>query len=527
MLNALIVGSGPAAAAVALALARRPDVRVTVIDVGLRLESERQMALDLLSTVAPDRWRPDELRLVSTEPLMPDVQGLPQKRSYGSDFPFRDVGQMASVRTGNDVQRSMISAAYGGFSNVWGAQLMPYTNATFDAWPIDGADMGRHYRAVLDHVPLAGEGDDLARLFPLIGSPRPLPALSQRSVRVLDAYDRHRTALNRLGITVGKARLAFEPSRCARCGLCMTGCPYGLIYSASQTFDQLRRWGRVIYHAGLLAQTVEEKGERVLVRATDVGTGEQRRFEADRLYIACGALGSTRLVLGSLGIFDKEFTLAESAQFTLPALSSRPVADPRNERQFTLNQFNMIVALDERGLEVSQLHFYTYDPAFIKAMPKLFRAEIVLGRILERLTVAVGYLPSWASPRLRVQARPAAAGGLPDLHISRERPDWRHNPMLRRVLRKVLRAAPHLDLYPVIPRMILAGGGKSYHFGGSFPHTANPGTLASSDRLGRVGPWKRVHLVDAAVFPTVAATTFTFTIMANAHRIATESLELA
>jgi choline dehydrogenase-like flavoprotein len=31
-----------------------------------------------------------------------------------------------------------------------------------------------------------------------------------------------------------------------------------------------------------------------------------------------------------------------------------------------------------------------------------------------------------------------------------------------------------------------------------------------------------VHLVDASVFPAVAATTFTLTIMANAHRIATE-----
>ena len=33
-----------------------------------------------------------------------------------------------------------------------------------------------------------------------------------------------------------------------------------------------------------------------------------------------------------------------------------------------------------------------------------------------------------------------------------------------------------------------------------------------------------IHLVDASVFPTVPATTFTLTIMANAHRIASESL---
>ena len=53
---------------------------------------------------------------------------------------------------------------------------------------------------------------------------------------------------------------------------------------------------------------------------------------------------------------------------------------------------------------------------------------------------------------------------------------------------------------------------------------AKPFGEFSSDLLGRVGPWRNVHLVDASVFPTVAATTFTLTIMANAHRIATEAL---
>jgi choline dehydrogenase-like flavoprotein len=42
--------------------------------------------------------------------------------------------------------------------------------------------------------------------------------------------------------------------------------------------------------------------------------------------------------------------------------------------------------------------------------------------------------------------------------------------------------------------------------------------------LGRVGSWQRIHLVDASVFPNVPAMTFGLTIMANAHRIAYETL---
>ena len=44
-----------------------------------------------------------------------------------------------------------------------------------------------------------------------------------------------------------------------------------------------------------------------------------------------------------------------------------------------------------------------------------------------------------------------------------------------------------------------------------------------SDTLGRPLGWERIHLVDASVFPTIPAATITYTVMANAHRIATSA----
>ena len=43
----------------------------------------------------------------------------------------------------------------------------------------------------------------------------------------------------------------------------MTGCPYGLIYSAAQTFDALRRAGRVTFNGGFLALKIIEEANRV------------------------------------------------------------------------------------------------------------------------------------------------------------------------------------------------------------------------------------------------------------------------
>jgi hypothetical protein len=46
-----------------------------------------------------------------------------------------------------------------------------------------------------------------------------------------------------------------------------------------------------------------------------------------------------------------------------------------------------------------------------------------------------------------------------------------------------------------------------------------------TDTLGRLAEWRRIHMVDGAVLPSVAATTFTLSVMANAHRIAAQALD--
>ena len=223
----------------------------------------------------------------------------------------------------------MVSGAYGGFSNVWGAQIMPFSKRTFERWPITWADMEPHYRTALGEMTLAGEEDDLSELFPLMAPARPLPPAADRTERILARYRARRALVRSHGVTLGRARLAFRSDECTRCGLCMTGCPHQLIYSSSHTFDRLRAQKRITYRPDLLAVQLDEVdgGPHVLVQSTT--TGRLERMEADRIFVACGGIGTTRLVLGSLGAFDQAVYLQESVQFVMPTVSMRPVPDPR------------------------------------------------------------------------------------------------------------------------------------------------------------------------------------------------------
>jgi choline dehydrogenase-like flavoprotein len=529
MTRSLIVGSGPSAAGAAIALLNDPSQEVTVVDIGHQLDATRQDAIARMATTIPGLWEESDVAAIKRQPVGRRDKGLPQKRSYGSDYPFADVGQLHGVSSLGHANGSVVSGAYGGLSNVWGSQVMPFTPSTFADWPVDYAAMEPHYRAVLGAIPFAAEEDSLAENFPLLAGAHPLPPLSPRTTAILSGFARHQAAVQRLGVTVGRARLAFESSRCVRCGLCMTGCPYSLIYSAAQTFDRLRRERRLHYHDGLLATEVGQAGNIPYVVAKNLRSEAFERLEADRVYLGCGAVGTTRLVLSSLKVFNQDIVMGESAQFVVPMISQAPTPDPRAGREFTLNQFNMVVSLDEKALNVSQIHFYPHSDALVDALPASLRTSLgdpIAAQLLRRLTVGLGYLPSWESPALRVRITdPPATTGLPGILISGDEQPALANSMFRRVAWRMLKVAPKLDLWPLLPLAFLSAPGKSYHFGGSLPHRLSSvdGPL-TTDAQGRLRTWSRVHMIDASVFPTIPATTFTLTIMANAHRIATESI---
>jgi hypothetical protein len=406
---------------------------------------------------------------------------------------------------------------------------MVYSAGSFDDWPFPRSELESDYRAILSQIPYAAEEDDLAEYHPLWGGADHLPTLSENSAKILDAYERHRIQVRRHGVIVGKARLALRGEACVLCGLCMTGCPYSYVYSASQTFDQLIADKRITYDGGYVALRLGEDNDEAFVEARNVATGAIETLRADKVFVACGAIGTTRLVASSLDIYSEPIHFAESAQFVMPFASIRAHSAVTQDHSFTLNQFNMLLPFDEAGKDLVQIHGYPYNDAMDDAVPQILNApsmRSIRAMLLKRLTVGLGYLPSWWSSGFDVTLEtPTSKAELAPVHIAPSAHDsGQSSKRLRAVNARLLRVAPFLGVAPVLPMVSLSAPGKSYHFGGSFPHATNP-TGRESDVLGRVDAWHSIHLIDASVFPTVSATTFTLTIMANAHRIARRVLE--
>ena len=115
MTTALVVGSGPAAAGAVLALCRREDLKITVLDVGVGLDDTHQRIVDDLASSEPDGWDGSMVAAISQQPVDSKKPGLPEKRTFGSDYPFRNVGQLDGLTASANTTASFVSAAYGRF----------------------------------------------------------------------------------------------------------------------------------------------------------------------------------------------------------------------------------------------------------------------------------------------------------------------------------------------------------------------------------------------------------------------------
>jgi choline dehydrogenase-like flavoprotein len=273
--------------------------------------------------------------------------------------------------------------------------------------------------------------------------------------------------------------------------------------------------GAVDYRPGLYVDRLSEQREGVRIDFHALGRPQVGGdMLASRVFVACGSVSSTRLMLESMGRSHTVHRLIDSQYFMVPLVTLRAAHVGVATQGNTLAQ--VFLELEDRSVSAHTVHLqiYTFNDLMLAALAaRLPLSQITLERALQplfgRLLVAQGYLHSSESPGIALHLEPGRLRLVGEPGAAR----------VSRVVRRIATTGHLLGMFPIPGLVQLGSPGKSNHVGGSFPMRRTPGDL-ESDVLGRVRGFDRVHVVDASVFPSVPATTVTLTVMANAHRIA-------
>jgi choline dehydrogenase-like flavoprotein len=502
-----------------------------MLDAGVQLEKERLFSVSKVAETEFSDWN-QALLAPLKEGVEASPKGIPLKRLYGSDYPFRHVEQGYAIeKDGVDL---LPSFALGGFSTIWGAGMLPFHQSDISDWPVTAHDLAPHYKAVFDFLPCSATNDDLAPEFPIYASHFSPLKPSRQAAAFLEQAAKHREPLRNAGITVGGSRLAVSAEQggkpaCIYCGMCLYGCPHRLIYCSDSTIRAMQREPNFRYRPGVVVEHFHETGERVMVHGRDRASGERVQMEASRLFIAAGVVPTTAITLRSLDAVEREVTIQDSTYFLMPLLQARPARGVASERLHTLAQAFVVIKDSAICEEYLHLSIYAYNDLMEPALrmsggPAGKGLDAFWKRFAEHVLIGGGYLHSKHSPAIKLTLHDSPDGAPAKISL-RAAPSQEYKRKSAKLGWKLLKHARHLGVLPLVPFIRHSLPGRGFHCGGSFPMTKERREFAS-DTLGR--PWglTRVHLVDASCFPSVPATTVTLPAMANAHRIASEAARL-
>ena len=516
-----VIGSGPAGVACASALLAR-GANVLMLDAGIELEPDRAEVVRELSREKVADWQPAQIAKVHADSAV-NLRGLPHKKLFGSDFVYRESEGKIPWRGNDDALRP--SLALGGLSNVWGATMLPLRDEDISDWPIKSSDLDEHYRKVAQITGFAARRDALEELFPLHAEPVPLKP-SRQAALVMENLERRRDALRARGWHFGQSRLAVRAADsprgigCVYCGHCMTGCVYGCIFNSAYTVRELQQQKNFRYERDVIVTKLREDSGSVSIEGFHRQTGQALSFEASRVFLGAGVIPTAQILLRSQNAYDQPLMLRDSQYFLFPILLARRVRDVETEALQTLSQVFIELNNPQISRRPVHLQIYTYSDMIGGAVRRsLGPLKLFARHVQERLLVVQGYLHSDESSSIEMKLKRDGQKDFLQLEpkLNEETPR-----AIKRVMFELLKQFRAVGGVVVPPMLQIARPGRGFHCGGSIPMRERPATF-QSDCLGRPFGWSRVHVVDASVLPSVPSTTITFSVMANSHRIATQT----
>lgn len=437
----------------------------------------------------------------------------------------------------------LLSYARGGLAEAWTGGVYPWDDRDLEGWPFGTADLMPRYGEVARRIGVTGADDDLAPFLPVHDHLRPPLDLDGHAERLLARYRRRRSALNGRGVRLGHSRIAVlgedrDGRRgCGYLGRCLWGCPRGSIWVPSMTLAACRAHPEFEYRDGRYVEAFAYDADRrvraVVARPLEGGPAEE--IAVDALALAAGTISSTRIVLESIlrgeGRRPRAEGLMDNRQVLLPFVTPARLGAAREGAAYQYHQ--LCVGIEPDGDEpyvhgqVTTLTTALVHPVLGRIPTDLRTARALFRYVRGALGVVNVNLHDtrrsgnalWLEEGAGEGDRRPAGGGSTLRIAYAPAPD--EPARIRRAVSTIRGALRRLGAHVPPGAVHVRPMGASVHYSGTLPMSERAGPLTTSAR-GRSHDFANLWIVDGSTFPSLPAKNPTFTLMANAVRIAEE-----
>jgi choline dehydrogenase-like flavoprotein len=454
--------------------------------------------------------------------------GTPPSKSHVFDEPH-DFGYEAEGMV------PLFSFAQGGLAEAWTGGAYPFNDDELKEFPFQYSDIEPYYGEVASRIGLVGAADDLARFFPIHQNLLTPLRLDEHSEHLVAEYEKRKSYLNdKYKCYLGRSRVTAMSADtngrngCSYCGRCLWGCPTEALYTPSLTLRECLKHPNLTYVPNMFVSHFRYSSDgRVLsVIAESVDNERMHEFTADRFVLAAGTLSSSKIYLDSIFLETGEVVkltgLMDNRQILIPFLNLRRLGKAYDPNSYQYHQLAVGIE-SERPEEyihgqITTLKSATVHPIIQNVPFDLRTAMFVFRNVRAGLGVVNLNLHDRRRESSYVTLQPNSGNGRTKLAISYEPPP-NEDHVINRSLKTVKRFLWELGCI-VPPGMVhVRPMGASVHYSGTIPMSTEEAPHTAS-KYCRSHNFENLYFTDGTTFPFLPAKNVTFSLMANAVRLA-------
>ena len=461
-----------------------------------------------------------------------EIYGFPPNKLYI----FKQPPGFSETSTGFE---PLFSFAQGGLAQAWTGGSYPFDENDMKSFPISYKDLEPYYGEVAERIGVIGVEDDLSRFYPLHKNLLPGLQLDEHSQMLADNYEKKKERLNRkLGVYMGRNRTAVLSvdkngrKACDYSGRCMWGCPTDSLYVPSITLKECFGYSNFKYIPHRLVTHFKYDSKNrvtsVFARSLEQQRSEEVEYPVETLVLAAGTLSSSMIYLESLfrktGETIKLHGLMDNRQILVPFLNLNMIGKKYKPESYQYHQL-AVGFYDEGGTDyihgqVTTLKTAPIQPVF-QSMPLDWKTATFLGR---NLHAALGVININFSDTRReenyITLRPQKSGskGPSTLEIHYSPPSGEKKKFARS-MKRVKKFLAGLGVIVPPGQSHMRPMGASVHYSGTLPMSVEPKPHTLTPDC-RSHDHENLYFVDGTSLPFLPAKNLTFTLMANAARVA-------
>jgi choline dehydrogenase-like flavoprotein len=429
----------------------------------------------------------------------------------------------------------LFSFARGGLAETWTGGVYPLNAEELKDFPCDYSEFSPYYDEVSRRIGISGAEDDLVRFYPLHKHLLDPLRLDKQSAILLEAYQRHKHYLNqKLHCYLGRSRVATLTrdldgrKACSYTGRCLWGCPSDAFYTPSITLRECLSFHNFTYLPNVYVHyfKINRYGRIASMVVESLSSNKREEIRADTFILAAGTLSSAKILLESIrrenGSNIKLTGLMDNRQVLIPFINLNMIGCRYEAESYQYHQLAMGIVGEEPG-EYYHALLTTLKTALVHPIVQNIPLDLRTAlNIFRNVRAGLGVLNlNFADCRREsnyVTLQGDEHSGDARLQINYLPPE-NESLILKRTVKTVKKALWKLGCIVPPFMMHVRPMGASVHYAGTVPMSKHPAPLTTS-KYGQSHDFENLYFVDGSTFPVLPAKNLTFSLMANATRIA-------